>query len=147
ILDVLHREVARSSRECQPLSMLMVDLDRFKQINDTYGHQAGDTILREFAKIIQSKCRQTDVVARYGGEEFVVMLSGAGQKDALDIAEKIREGVQNKKFRFKNDNLGTTISMGVVEFSKEHDKEELVEKADKALYKAKEEGKNRVCVG
>ncbi|MDD5436717.1 MAG: diguanylate cyclase [Candidatus Omnitrophica bacterium] len=129
------------------LAIIMADIDNFKHINDTYGHQAGDTILREFAKIIQSKCRQTDVVARYGGEEFVVMLSGAGQKDALDIAEKIREGVQNKKFRFKNDNLGTTISMGVVEFSKEHDKEELVEKADKALYKAKEEGKNRVCVG
>ena len=70
------------------LAIIMADIDNFKGMNDTYGHQAGDTILREFAKVIQSKCRQTDVVARYGGEEFVVMLSGAGEKEALDIAEK-----------------------------------------------------------
>ena len=129
------------------LAIIMADIDNFKSVNDTYGHQAGDTILREFARIIQSKCRQTDVVARYGGEEFVVMLSGAGVKQALDIAEEIRAGVQNKKFKFKNDTYGTTVSMGVAEFSNEHDREQLIEKADKALYRAKEEGKNRAIVG
>ncbi|MFA5143536.1 MAG: CHASE2 domain-containing protein [Candidatus Omnitrophota bacterium] len=129
------------------LAIIMADIDNFKHINDTYGHQAGDVVLKEFARIIQSKCRQTDVVARYGGEEFIVMLSGAGEKEALDIAEKIRDGAQNKKFRFKSDNFGTTISMGAAEYTSEHEKEELIEKADKALYKAKEEGKNRVCLG
>ena len=128
------------------LAIIMADVDNFKHVNDTYGHQAGDTLLKEFAKIIQSKCRQTDVVARYGGEEFIIMLSGAGSQEALDIAEKIREAVQNKKFKFDNDVYGTTISMGAVEFSDEHSKEELIEKADKALYKAKQEGKNRVLL-
>lgn len=128
------------------LAVIMADIDNFKGMNDTYGHQAGDTILKEFAKIIQSKCRQTDVVARYGGEEFIVMLSGAGEKEALDIAEKIREAVENKKFKTKDELYGTTISVGVAEFSNEREKEGLVEKADKALYKAKREGKNRIVL-
>ncbi len=128
------------------LAVIMADIDNFKHVNDTYGHQAGDAILKEFARIIQSKCRQTDVVARYGGEEFVIMLSGAGEKKAIDIAEKIRCAVQNRKFKFKNITYGTTISMGVAGFSNEHDKETLIEKSDQALYKAKNEGKNRVVL-
>ena len=128
------------------LAIIMADIDNFKHANDTYGHQAGDAILKEFARIIQSKCRQTDVVARYGGEEFVIMLSGAGEQEAIDIAEKIRDAVQDKKFKFKDVTYGTTISMGVAEFSNEHDKETLIEKSDQALYKAKNEGKNRVVL-
>ena len=129
------------------LAIIMADIDDFKHINDTYGHQAGDIILKEFARIIQSQCRQTDIVARYGGEEFVIMLSGAGAREAMDIAEKIRDAAQNKKFKFKNNIYGTTISMGVAEFSNEREREQLIEKADKALYKAKHEGKNRVYLG
>lgn len=129
----------------RPLSVIMTDLDNFKHLNDTYGHQAGDTILRDAAKALQFKCRQTDVVARYGGEEFIIMLSGAREKDALDIAEKIRAAVESKKYKFKNDTYTQTISIGVVQYSNEKDKDELIGKADKALYKAKHEGKNRVC--
>lgn len=128
------------------LSLVMGDIDNFKHLNDTYGHPAGDTILREVAKIMQSRCRQIDVVARYGGEEFIIMLTGAGEKDAFDIAEKIRSAVEAKKFKFKNDTYNPTISIGVAEFSNEKDKDELIEKVDKALYKAKHEGKNKVCV-
>lgn len=128
------------------LALIMADIDNFKHMNDKYGHRSGDAVLKEFAKIIQSKCRQTDVVARYGGEEFIIMLSGAGVKEAMDIAEKIREAVRNKKFRFKSASVGTTISVGLVEFSDERHKEELIEKADKALYKAKGSGKNKVVV-
>ncbi|MFH0763676.1 MAG: diguanylate cyclase [Candidatus Omnitrophota bacterium] len=127
------------------LSIIMSDIDNFKHINDTYGHQAGDTILREFARTMQSKCRETDVVARYGGEEFIVMLTGAGEKQAFDVAEKIRLAVEAKKFKFKSETYNTTISLGVAEYSNEKDKDDLIEKADKALYKAKHEGKNRTC--
>ena len=135
-----------STYKSRRLAIIMADIDDFKHANDTYGHQAGDMILKELAKIIQAKCRQTDVVARYGGEEFVIMLSGAGEKEAIDIAEKIRDAVQNKNFKFKNVTYVTTISMGVAEFSNERDKEVLIEKADQALYKAKREGKNRVVL-
>ncbi len=127
------------------LSLIMSDIDNFKHINDTYGHQAGDVILREVARTLESNCRQMDVVARYGGEEFIIMLAGAGTKEAFDVAEKIRSAVENKKFKFKNETYYATISIGVAEFSNEKNKDELIEKADKALYRAKQEGKNRVC--
>lgn len=126
------------------LSLIMADIDNFKHINDTYGHQAGDIILKDVAKTIQMKCRQIDVVARYGGEEFIVMLSGAGEKEAFDVADKIRAAVESKRFKFKNDTYITTISLGVSEYSGEKNKDELIEKTDKALYKSKHEGKNRV---
>ena len=128
------------------LAVIMGDVDNFKHINDTYGHQAGDEILREVSKAIQSRCRQTDIAARYGGEEFIVMLTGAGEKEAAEVAEKVRTAVESKKFKFKNDSFHPTISIGVVQYSTETSKEELVERADRALYKAKHEGKNRVCL-
>jgi diguanylate cyclase (GGDEF)-like protein len=134
----------RASDQSKRFSIIMIDLDNFKHLNDTYGHIAGDTVLKEFAKIMQSKCRQTDIVARYGGEEFIIMLAGAGEKGAVEVGEKIRAGLQEKKFKFGKDTYSTTISAGVAEFSKEAAKEELVARADKALYRAKQEGKNRV---
>jgi len=127
-------------------ALIMADIDDFKSINDNYGHRAGDIILRAVARIIETKCRQTDVVARYGGEEFIVMLTGAGEMEALEIAEKIRSVVSGKRFRFRNAARQITISLGIAEFSGEKKKEELIEKADRALYKAKHEGKNRVCL-
>jgi len=135
-----------STYKSRRLSIIMADVDNFKSINDTYGHQAGDQILREIAKIMQSKCREVDVVARYGGEEFIMMLTGAGEKEACDVAEKIRLAVEAKKFKFKNEDYHATLSLGIAEYSKERDKYELVGKADKALYKAKHEGKNKVCI-
>ncbi|MBL7157165.1 MAG: CHASE2 domain-containing protein [Candidatus Omnitrophica bacterium] len=128
------------------LSIIMADLDNFKNLNDTYGHQAGDTILREIANIMKSKCRQLDVVARYGGEEFIIMLVGAGKGWTLGIAEKIRTAVETQQFTFKGESYSTSLSIGVVEYSNEKTKEELIEKADKALYKSKRDGKNRVSV-
>ena len=124
----------------------MADVDNFKHINDTYGHRAGDAVLRTVARIMQTKCRQTDVAARYGGEEFVVMLTGAGEREAVDIAEKIRAAVANKRFKFRDKTRRVTISLGIAGFSGRDHKEELIEKADKALYRAKREGKNRVCL-
>lgn len=144
LLDAEFRNV--SIDKTKKLVIIMGDVDNFKHVNDTYGHQAGDIILKEFAKVMQSKCRQTDIVARYGGEEFIIMLSGAGHEKAMEIAERIRADIQDQKFKVKNITYSTTISIGVVEFSGEKTKEELIGKADKALYRAKFEGKNRVCL-
>lgn len=135
-----------STYKTRHLSLIMIDLDNFKRINDTYGHQAGDAILRETAGIVESKCRKMDIVARYGGEEFIIMLIGAGQKDAIDVAEKIRKAIENKKFIFRDQEYYGTLSLGIVEYSAEKAKEELIEKADKALYKAKRDGKNRAYI-
>lgn len=130
----------------RPLSVIMGDIDDFKHANDTYGHPAGDVILKEVAQIIQSKCRQIDVVGRYGGEEFIVMLSGAKGKDAADVGEKIRAAVEAKRFKFGDATYSTTISLGVVQYTDEKDKDQLVERADKALYNAKKTGKNKVVI-
>ncbi len=130
----------------RPLSVVMTDIDNFKPINDTYGHPAGDLVLKEFAKIIESLCRQIDVVARYGGEEFIIMLVGADKKAAIDVSEKIRRAIENKKFNIKDKVISTTVSIGVAEYTNEKTKEELIENADQVLYKAKQGGKNRVEV-
>ena len=128
------------------LSIIMCDIDNFKKLNDTYGHQAGDAILKRFAHTMRAKCRQADIVGRYGGEEFIIMLSGAGKTDAANIAEKIRSAIEQEVFIFRNQPYKTTLSIGVAEYTNERTKEELIEKADQALYKAKQEGKNRVWV-
>lgn len=133
-----------STLKFRALSIIMADIDNFKYANDTYGHQAGDLILRDVANIIQSKCRALDVVGRYGGEEFIIMLSGAKASDAAHLAEKIRIAVEDRKFRIGNVIYSTTISVGVAEYSNESTKDELVEKADKALYYSKKNGKNKV---
>ncbi len=122
----------------------MSDIDNFKKINDTHGHQVGDVILRDVAKVFQSNCRQIDIVARYGGEEFIVLLPGAGKKEAVDVAERIRLGVENKKFKFKDKHYTATISLGVNEYTNEEIKEDIIRKADSALYRAKTTGKNKV---
>ncbi|MFH1189919.1 MAG: CHASE2 domain-containing protein [Candidatus Omnitrophota bacterium] len=132
-----------STLKFRALSVIMADIDNFKHANDTYGHQAGDLILRDVANIIQSKCRALDVVGRYGGEEFIVMLSGAKAVDAMHLAEKIRSAVEERKFRIGNVIYSTTISLGVAEYSDEATKNELAEKADKALYYSKKNGKNQ----
>lgn len=128
------------------LALIMADIDDFKKVNDTYGHQAGDAILKEVARVLISKCRQVDLVARFGGEEFIVMLAGAGEKEAQIIAEKIRAGIAEKTFKFQDVTYSPTISVGVAEYLNEKEKEELIEKADKALYRAKRSGKNKVCL-
>jgi diguanylate cyclase (GGDEF)-like protein len=130
----------------KPLSVIMGDIDNFKHANDTYGHQSGDIILKDVAAIIQSKCRQIDVVGRYGGEEFIVMLAGARAKDAAEVGDKIRTAIEAKKFKFGDAVYSTTISIGVAEYKDEKNKDELVGKADKALYHAKHTGRNRVAV-
>ena len=144
LLDAEFRNT--STLRSRALSIIMADIDNFKHVNDTFGHSAGDIILREVADTIQAKCRQLDVVGRYGGEEFIVMVSSAKAQDAANIAEKIRLAVEEKKFKLGGVLYSTSISLGVAEYSGEKNKGELVEKADKALYRSKKTGKNKVTI-
>lgn len=125
-------------------SILFVDLDHFKEVNDNYGHRTGDDVLRAVAWLIQKACRNTDIVARYGGEEIVVVLPNTVSDDAIKIGEEIREIVAKQT----RERLGiaVTVSVGVAGFPQDGDSlSSILEKADQALYQAKEKGRNRVC--
>jgi diguanylate cyclase (GGDEF)-like protein len=134
-------------RTRRTLSLIMVDLDHFKQVNDTYGHQAGDRVLRQLAGIISNIIRMTDMVARYGGEEFVVILPELDLEDGRKIAEKIRAAVASTVFLADGPSLKITASFGVSAYPDyAKTKDELISLADKALYRSKESGRNQVTL-
>lgn len=136
-----------ATREQKPLSLLMIDIDYFKKINDNYGHQAGDFVLVNLVKEIEKSMRTSDVFARIGGEEFSILLDDTSIDGAKIIAEKIRHNVENKTFNFNNMTISITISIGMSELSRENTLiEDLYKKADKQLYLAKKTGRNKVCL-
>jgi two-component system cell cycle response regulator len=143
----LEEEIERVRRYQHPCSLLMLDIDHFKKINDTYGHQAGDRALRILANWIRSEVRPTDQVFRYGGEEFAIILPETPETEALKVAERIRKGVSECAITLVNgEELYVTMSFGVAMFSNDAESaEELVSHADRALYGAKDAGRNRVC--
>ena len=148
----MREEIEFCNRQLLPLSLLMMDIDHFKLINDTYGHQEGDMVLKKIAQIISKSVRLTDICARYGGEEFVIVLPGIEEiaNDKFSIAEKLRQAVEKSDFVVLGDkHIDVTISVGVTVRRYPEDKDlsmdELIQNADKLLYKAKEEGRNRVC--
>lgn len=148
----LAEEVARSTRYALALSVLMLDIDHFKQFNDSYGHQAGDIALKTFGSLIKSALRDLDVVARYGGEEFLVICTNTSIDGAALVAERLRHLVELHPIEI-TDGSGTSqaiqisISIGAAGLSASVDNEEkLIEAADRALYQAKEQGRNRVVV-
>ena len=128
------------------LSLIMGDIDFFKKVNDTYGHQGGNVVLKDIARIIKSNLRELDLPCRYGGEEFALMLPGATLEEAMVVAERIRKGVEDHHFKYRDKILRVTISFGVAILKDEKGREELIKKADDALYKAKRTGRNRVCI-
>ena len=125
-------------------SLIFVDIDNFKVINDTYGHSAGDTVLKEIAQRLREAVRGSDIVGRYGGEEIVIGLLGANSKDAKRIAENLRLKIEEQPFQHQNNRLRVTASFGTASLDKKMDTNQLIDAADKALYKAKEGGRNRV---
>lgn len=147
-----HEEIALARRQGWPLACMFLDVDKFKRINDTLGHQAGDHVLRSVASLIKNQLRASDIIARYGGEEFVALLPQTPHRAACDIAERIRAVVEAHKFDSLTDApLSATISIGVSMLSGQPEDapvtsqaEFLVAHADKALYLAKEGGRNRV---
>jgi diguanylate cyclase (GGDEF)-like protein len=146
LTEFLEREVVRSQRHDRPLSVLMLDIDKFKSINDTFGHLCGDFVLRELAGIIRGSVRKEDLFARYGGEEFTVVLVETNAEGAVAVAERIRESVEAHQFRFESTPVKLTISIGVSTTSGDHNMTPagLLKTADEKLYEAKRTGRNRV---
>ena len=134
--------------DMRPLSLLIIDLDNFKQVNDTFGHQAGDQVLKTVAKILKESCRGHDLVARFGGEEFAIILSQTKVATAHAIAQRIRNRLAKTAFTFEERQLQMTASIGLAtcQEGKSGCTSNLVKQADRALYQAKRSGKNKVCV-
>ncbi|MFH0925904.1 MAG: GGDEF domain-containing protein [bacterium] len=147
--DKMFEEKMRADREQMPLSLFMIDIDKFKIYNDKHGHQAGDTILNMLAKLLKEKVRAIDTVARYGGEEFAVILSATEKKEAFELAKRLREIILQHDFPYgESQPFGRlTISGGVASYPKDANSiKELIKLADKALYQAKEAGRNQIIM-
>jgi diguanylate cyclase (GGDEF)-like protein len=143
---LLRNETERSSRYGHVLSLLMLDLDRFKQVNDTYGHPGGDDALRAFAKRVQQDLRSPDCFARYGGEEFAVIMPETGAGAARNVAERIRTSLASRPLLSLNgQEMTLTVSVGIATFPQDaRTEDDLIAAADRALYAAKASGRNQV---
>ena len=143
----LMEEVAYSKRYSKPLSVILMDIDFFKRLNDTYGHQAGDHVLQGVSKRLSDALREYDVIARYGGEEFAIILPTTPKLEGAAIAERLRTSICEAPFRFKDEDLSCSISLGVSALPDDaNDPESLIARADEALYKAKDSGRNQVSI-
>jgi len=142
--EYIEKEMTRAKRYGHKLSLIIADIDNFKTINDTYGHLAGDHILKVVSNCLQNALRSSDIVARYGGDEFAIILPETSKIDTMITAERLRENIASLKLEYDNRSLSATISLGITSFepSKEVDKTELIKEADFALYQAKKAGKN-----
>jgi two-component system, cell cycle response regulator len=142
----LHDMWQHSVRLHEPIAIVMCDIDKFKSVNDNYGHQAGDAVLKEFAQLLKAEAREIDRVGRYGGEEFLLILPGTVLDSAVTFAERLREKVETHTFSYDGGTLCRTMSCGVAAspHPRVKDQEALLRAADEALYVAKETGRNRV---
>lgn len=145
-MDRLDNEISRFLRYNHPASLIIFDIDHFKKVNDTHGHQAGDEVLREVAQSCKAVLRDNDLIARYGGEEFIVFLPETDKEHAMQVAEKLRTTVEDIRLRHDDSKLKVKISVGVAPFpgSNTVTKDEVIRQADAALYEAKNSGRNRV---
>jgi len=147
-MENFHREVRRATRKREPLSLLMLDIDHFKNYNDKYGHSSGDIILRSIADTIIGLLDEEDIAGRYGGEEIAILLWRKNRKEAVLLAEKIRKLIKRKTIEIKKEDTRVTVSIGVAAYPKDAvTEEELIRIADARLYEAKGQGRDRVCSG
>ena len=143
--ETLEREINRAKRHAKELSILFLDLDDFKEVNDSFGHQAGDEVLKQVAKIVLNEKRSEDLAARYGGEEIVIIMPETGKVDSLVLGERIRQRVEEMRFDFNGHSARLTISGGLASFPENAtDAATLLKCADNALYRAKGSGKNGI---
>lgn len=140
----LSEEVARARRYNTALCMVVWDVDKFKGINDNYGHAAGDRVLKVIAETLNDSIRETDFLARFGGEEFILLLPGTELESTRQVAEKLRVSIEQTPFHFRDTNVTITVSGGIAQLNKDETSNSLFERADKALYKAKENGRNQL---
>ena len=150
LIDQLTKEMERSSRYHHPLSLILCDVDHFKRINDTYGHQAGDDTLVQFAQVLHSCLRETDWISRYGGEEFIIVLPETHLNSAAQVAERCRVALAKEPFKIMEHSLPVTASFGVSGWYEgvpaEANAAKLIAMADTCVYASKEGGRNRVTV-
>ena len=143
--DELKKQESTYKRYKNNYSIVFFDIDHFKNINDTYGHDAGDVILKSLGLLFRRYARDVDMIGRFGGEEFVAILPNTDKKGAYKFAEKLREIIEKTKFMYKKTRIKVTVSAGVASRDEVNSKEELLKKADERLYLAKKNGRNRVC--
>jgi diguanylate cyclase (GGDEF)-like protein len=143
--DKIASEIIRFKRSSKPFSVILSDIDDFKNVNDEHGHDCGDFVLLNIAQTIKIAIRDQDTVARWGGEEFIMLLPETNIEGARKLAENIRNEIATSIFRFNNINLNITMTFGVAEFSEPEDIKKCIKRADIALYKGKDKGKNCVC--
>jgi len=142
----ISREISLAKRHSNDFALIVLDIDKFKNINDQYGHLFGDCVLRDVAGCISENVRDSDMVFRYGGEEFVILLSNTTQKGAYQLAERIRISVESMKCKYGGNSTDVTISQGIACLKKGENDKTLFERADKALYKAKNNGRNQTIL-
>jgi diguanylate cyclase len=143
----LRKEFERWSRYQQGFSVVVGDLDLFKRINDNYGHLAGDKVLRLVSKVLSRNMRSADFIARFGGEEFVILMPSTSAEEGSKAIEKLRIAISKSPFNFHGKPVTITMSFGIAETQTGDTAESVFERADNALYKAKQTGRNRVCIG
>ena len=144
-LEFLEREMGRCHRYGRALSLIMLDIDHFKAINDQNGHLAGDYVLRELAQMVQGRVRKEECFARYGGEEFAYVMPESGAENTRTLAEKLRKLVESHRFTFEGKPIRVTVSLGVADLTADMTEPwQFIKAADQNLYKAKREGRNRV---
>jgi diguanylate cyclase (GGDEF)-like protein len=141
IFEILETLVEESKANKMPISIIMFDLDKFKSLNDTYGHIFGDTVLKKVSKVISESIRPTDVLGRYGGEEFILVLPNTKLSDAIRLANRLRKLVERLEWEYGN---AVTVSLGVIQLFEGENIDIGLERADNLLYKAKKNGRNRV---
>lgn len=144
--EQINNELSFAKRHGSIMSCVLFDIDHFKNVNDTYGHPAGDFVLKKLALLIKKAVRTEDVFARYGGEEFILLLRNTDEKNSHLFAERLRKGIENLNFTFEEKRIPVTISLGISTYRDKNFEtpEELVKRADEYLYKAKKNGRNRV---
>ena len=142
----IEKEVERANRFKKAFSIIFIDIDHFKDVNDTYGHATGDAVLKSVASTIRSLLRKYDVLARYGGEEFLTLLPETELKDAAHVAERFRKQIENQTIFFGGQEIKVTITLGVAQFDSSLGAEKCIQLADKALYEGKEHGRNKVIL-
>jgi diguanylate cyclase (GGDEF)-like protein/PAS domain S-box-containing protein len=146
--DCAHREFEQARKQGEPLAFLLLDIDDFKVINDTYGHQVGDSVLRRIAESGRGSLRRADVFGRIGGEEFAAVFPGCAPDMALQVAERLQREIQRLSFRHEDQTFGITISQGLTSLTAEDENiDALFARADAAMYEAKRQGKNRIISG
>jgi len=145
MMDILDNEVKRANRYQHSFSIILIDIDHFKKVNDTYGHEVGDKVLVELARVLSDVLRDTDTESRWGGEEFLICLPHIEIDDAVNVAEKIRLAVADNGVVCRQQEIRITISAGVAQYQYGAPVDDLIRAADVALYTAKEQGRNLVC--